>query len=197
MTGGIQKSAVRDTGSRYPVYGSCSSSRFHPTYDNGDVIMKTGNKLLALVFVAVTAIAAGLAWGADDPDPVTILMSKSQEFAQGKRAADAKDWNTAIKWFNAADQRMPNNADIHNALGYAYRNGGQLEPAFKHYQRALQINPRHLGVHEYIGEAYLLSKNLLKAEEHLAALNKFCPRSCEERDDLAKKVADYKQREGK
>lgn len=33
---------------------------------------------------------------------------------------------------------------------------GQLDLAFKHYQRALQLDPRHLGAHEYIGEAYLM-----------------------------------------
>jgi tetratricopeptide (TPR) repeat protein len=159
--------------------------------------MQIGNKLIALVFIAVTSLTFGITWAADDPDPVALLMSKSTDFAQGRRAADAKDWNTAIKWFNAADQRNPNNADIQNSLGFAYRNAGQLEPAFKHYQRALQINPRHLGAHEYIGEAYLISKNLAKAEEHLAALKRFCLSTCEEREDLAKKIAEYKQRGGK
>jgi len=88
---------------------------------------------------------------------------------------------------SAADQRNPNNADIHNSLGFAYRNAGQLEPAFKHYQRALQIDPRLLGAHEYIGEAYLMAKNLAKAEEHLAALKRYCRGMCEECEDLAKK----------
>lgn len=151
----------------------------------------------ALLLTGALAVVSPLTQGADDPDPVTLLMSKSPDFAQGKRAADARDWPTAIKWFGVADQRNPNNADIHNSLGFAYRNAGQLEPAFKHYQRALQINPRHLGAHEYIGEAYLMANNLAKAEEHLGALKRFCLATCEEREDLAKKIAEYKKRGGK
>lgn len=156
--------------------------------------MKKGNTLAAMTLAAAQCISiTGLARAADDPDQVQVLMGRSQEFAQGKKAADAKDWNTAIKWFVAADKRIPNNAEIHNLLGFSYRNAGQLDPAFKHYQIALKIDPRHLGVHEYIGEAYLLSKNLSKAEEHLAALKRYCSAVCEERDDLAKKIAEYKK----
>jgi Flp pilus assembly protein TadD len=158
--------------------------------------MRTSN-MLATMTLAVATLGPGPAGAADDPDQVQILMSRSPEFAQGKKAADAKDWNTAIKWFVAADQRVPNNAEIHNLLGFSYRNAGQLEPAFKHYERALKLDPRHLGVHEYIGEAYLLAKNLPKAEEHLAALKRLCRAICEERDDLAKKIAEYKKGGGK
>jgi tetratricopeptide (TPR) repeat protein len=159
--------------------------------------MKTIRKLLILLLTGALATGSLLTSAADDPDPVALLMSKSPDFAQGRRAADAKDWPAAIKFYIVADQRNPNNADIHNALGFAYRNAGQLEPAFKHYQRALQINPRHLGAHEYIGEAYLLAKNLAKAEEHLAALRRFCLATCEEREDLIKSIAAYKKGGGK
>ncbi len=159
--------------------------------------MQMLKKMVTLAFIALASTVFMPTWAADDPDPVALLMAKSPDYAQGRRAADAKDWATAIKWYNAADQRIPNNADIHNSLGFAYRNAGQLEPAFKHYQRALQIDPRHLGAHEYIGEAYLMAKNLPKAEEHLAALKRHCRGVCEEREDLAKKIAEYKQRGGK
>ena len=154
-------------------------------------------KLMVLLLIAGLAMAAVATRAADDPDPVALLMSKSPDFAQGRRAADAKDWASAIKFYTVADQRNPNNADIHNSLGFAYRNAGQLEPAFKHYQRALQLNPRHLGAHEYIGEAYLLTKNLAKAEEHLAGLRRFCLATCEEREDLIKSIAAYKKSGGK
>ena len=48
-----------------------------------------------------------------------------------------------------------------------------------------------------LGVGYLLAKNLPKAEEHLAALKRFCRATCEERDDLAKKIAEYKKTGGK
>jgi len=159
-------------------------------------IMRTSKTWAALALAAAVSIGASPAWTADDPDEVSILMGRSPEFVQGKRAADAKDWNTAVKWLHAANQRIPNNAEIHNLLGYAYRNAGQLDPAFNHYNIALKIDPRHLGAHEYIGEAYLLAKNPAKAEEHLAALKRHCRATCGERDDLARKIAEYKKRGG-
>lgn len=159
--------------------------------------MRTNNRLAVMTLAAAAFASAGFTQAADDPDQVQVLMSRSPEFAQGKRAADAKDWNTAVKWLHAANQRVPNNAEIHNLLGYAYRNAGQLDPAFNHYQIALKLDPRHLGAHEYIGEAYLLAKNLGKAEEHLALLKRHCRASCAELDELAKKIAEYKKGGGK
>ena len=56
----------------------------------------------------------------------------------------------------------------------------------------LEIDPKHRGAHEYIGEAYLMVKNLARAEEHLAALDRICLLPCEEYTDLKAKVAAYK-----
>src|SRR6185295_3545838 len=125
----------------------------------------------------------------DDPTPVM-----SPDHRAGKQAIDAKDWNAAIAALSTAEKREPNNADVHNHLGYAYRNSGNLDLAFKHYSRALQLNPRHLGALEYSGEAYLMQNNLAKAEESLASLNRFCSRMCEERDALEKQIGEYKRR---
>jgi DNA-binding SARP family transcriptional activator len=69
-----------------------------------------------------------------------------------------------------------------------------LDPAFKHYQRALQLDPRHRGAHEYIGEAYLMVNDPAKAEEHLAALEKICLLPCEELDDLKRKIEEYRKK---
>ncbi len=150
-------------------------------------------KLALLLVVGGLAFPAGPAMAVDsDPSPPV-----SPDHEAGKRAIEARNWTAAISSLSAAEQRDPRNADVHNLLGYAYRNAGQLEPAFKHYRRALQINPRHLGAHEYIGEAYLMAKNLAKAEEHLAALKNFCLRVCEERDDLEKAIAAYRSNGGK
>ena len=92
--------------------------------------------------------------------------------------------------------RDTRNADIQNYLGFAYRNAGNLDLAFRHYEKALQLSPRHRGAHEYVGEAYLMAGNLAKAEEHLAALRAICLIECEEYEDLKAKVAAYRQREG-
>jgi hypothetical protein len=64
-------------------------------------------------------------------------------------------------------------------------------PAMRHYQRALTLNPRHRSAHEHLGEAYLVQGALIKAEEHLAALERICLIPCEEYDDLKRAIAEY------
>jgi len=147
--------------------------------------MRTATMLLA----ALLASTAPPTIARDDP--VAIV---SAEHAAGKKAVAAKDWPGALKALKAAEQKEPDNADVHNLLGFSYRNSGQLDLAFKHYDRALKIDPRHLGAHEYVGEAYLMTNNVAKAEGHLAALKRHCSRVCEERDDLEKAIAAYRKR---
>jgi len=36
-----------------------------------------------------------------------------------------------------------------------------------------------------------------KAKEHLALLEKYCPASCEERDDLRKAIGEYERKAGR
>ena len=151
------------------------------------------------VRVSVALLGLGLALlpapAAADPSGEAPAGARlDPDYAAGKAAIEAKDWNAAIKALSSAALRDTRNADIQNYLGYAYRKRGQLDLAFKHYERALQVNPRHRGAHEYMGEAYLLVDNLTKAEEHLAALEKICLIPCEEYDDLKKEIAEYRRR---
>jgi Flp pilus assembly protein TadD len=149
-----------------------------------------------------TLVAVGLMLvpgiGIADPtedDPAAAKLDP--DYAAGKQAIEAKNWSAAIKPLSSAALRDTRNADIQNYLGYAYRHTGQLDLAFKHYGRALQLNPRHRGAHEYIGEAYLMVNNLAKAEEHLIALQKICLIPCEEYEDLKKTIAEYRKRADK
>lgn len=118
-------------------------------------------------------------------------------FTQAEMAIGEKDWDKAIELLNTTLAHNMNNADAHNMLGYAERQRGNLDAAFKHYERALALDPDHRGAHEYVGEAYLLAGNLAKAEVHLARLDKLCFFSCEEYRDLKKAIAKYKQSRGK
>ena len=154
------------------------------------------------VKISVGLLGFGLALlpGATLADPTDEAPREGQldpEYAAGKAAIAAKDWNGAIRSLSSAALRDTRNADIQNYLGYAYRQSGQLQPAFTHYQKALQLNPRHRGAHEYIGEAYLMTNNPAKAEEHLAALQRICLIPCEEYADLKKAIADYRARAAK
>jgi tetratricopeptide (TPR) repeat protein len=155
-------------------------------------------QVTAVALLAVAWLALWPGTGTSDPaDDDASTVKLDPDYAAGKHAIDAKDWSAAIKSLTSAALRDTRNADIQNYLGYAYRNSGQLDLDFRHYQRALQLNPRHRGAHEYVGEAYLMVHNLAKAEEHLAALQKICLIPCEEYADLKKKIAEYRSKTSK
>jgi Flp pilus assembly protein TadD len=116
------------------------------------------------------------------------------DYTAGKRATEKRDWKEAVARFGKALLRDPDNADLHNHLGYAHRNLKQFDLAFTHYERALAISPRHRGAHEYIGEAYLMTGNLPGAEKHLAALRDICLLQCEELKDLERAIAEYREK---
>jgi Flp pilus assembly protein TadD len=148
--------------------------------------------------MSATGLIGGLLLLAPTMSPAVDLEEEpavarsDPDFVVGKQAIVAQDWATAIKAFSSAALRDTRNADIQNYLGFAYRQAGQMENAFQHYERALALNPRHRGAHEYVGEAYLLVGDLGKAEEHLAALERICLLPCEELEDLKEDVAKYK-----
>src|SRR4051812_39361538 len=146
--------------------------------------------VFTLVLVAGT-FHSSLAPAHDDPP----LSPTDPDYAQAQKAINAKDWDTAVKFLTQAVSRDDKNPDLYNSLGYAERNRGNMESAFSYYEKALILNPKHLGAREYMGEAYLLTGNLAKAEEQLAALNKLCFFSCLEYRELKEKVAEYKQKQ--
>jgi len=115
------------------------------------------------------------------------------EFAAGKKALLAEDWEGAIAVLTSAALRDPRNADIENYIGYAYRRLRQLGPAIGHYQQALLINPRHRSAHEHLGEANLVLGEPAAAEQHLAHLDDICLIGCDEYDDLKRAIGGYKK----
>lgn len=118
--------------------------------------------------------------------PTTVT---SVDFDIALDAVRAKDWGTAVQHLTYVVRDEPANADAQNLLGFAYRNQKKFDLAFRHYREALRLDPKHKGAHEYIGEAYLLTGDKGKAQEHLAALERICGKSCEEYQDLARAIA--------
>jgi Flp pilus assembly protein TadD len=142
---------------------------------------------LALCLCAVTPTSH-----ADPSEDATDAAARDPDYAAGKAAVEKKNWTEAVKRFHQAALRAPDSADLHNYLGFSYRNLKQMDLAFKHYKRAIELDPRHRGAHEYIGEAYLLVNDLPSAEKHLARLRSICLLQCEELADLEKAVAAYR-----
>ncbi len=143
----------------------------------------------------VLAFASAASQAADTP--TVAQPTTGQRLEQARQAIGEKQWSKALAQLQRALRDEPRNADIHNLLGYSYRKQGtpDLPKAFEHYQTALRLDPRHKGAHEYIGEAYLMDRKPAEAEKHLASLAQICGNTtCEEYQDLAKAIADYKAR---
>jgi tetratricopeptide (TPR) repeat protein len=158
----------------------------------GQTWLRSRRRAARFAFAAAIAVAAALPCLADPGESDSKAAALDPDYAAGKQALERKDWREAARRFGQAALRDPNNADLQNYIGYSYRNLKQLDLAFKHYKRALELNPRHRGAHEYIGEAYLMVRDLANAREHLAALESICLLPCEELSDLKDKIAAYK-----
>ncbi len=141
--------------------------------------------------VAASALLAPLV-AAEPYESNPDAAARDPDYAAGKLAMSNKQWREAAERFAKAAAGDPDNPDLQNYLGYAYRNLRQFDTAFRHYKRAIEIDPRHRGAHEYLGETYLLIDDLPNAEKHLAALREICLLSCEELQDLGRAIAQYR-----
>jgi len=133
------------------------------------------------ICTTMSAMGSEADWAELDPD-----------FAAGKKALVAEDWNGAIAALKLAALRDPRNADIQNYIGYAFRRLRQLGPAMQHYQQALVLNRRHRSAYEHIGELYLVLGEPAKAEQQLAMLEEICLIPCVETDDLKRAITTYR-----
>lgn len=134
----------------------------------------------------VLALAFGSSQAADTaPARPDTLSSARTLIAQ-------KKWGAAVDDLKKVNDT--GSADWNNLMGYSLRKG--LPPDYagaeKFYNDALRIDPKHRGALEYSGELYLITGDLPKAEQRLAALDRACTLPCEEYTDLKKSVARYK-----
>lgn len=151
----------------------------------------------AAAFAVALALAGACAPAAADPsDEYSEKIAQDDDYKAGKAAIDARNWEEATKRLSRVAVRHPDNADVHNYLGFAYRHLRQMDRAFTHYKRALALEPRHRGAHEYIGEAYLQVGDVDGAQRHLEALRAICLLPCEELADLDKAVLQHRQSAG-
>lgn len=154
-----------------------------------------------MVTVCTIVLGLGLMQGgllADDRPAVDISKPVSPSLGAGRKAVEAKDFKSALGHLLKAAKETPDDADVHNLLGYSYRKLGRLDRAMEHYRLALKLDPNHRGAHEYIGELYLELGQLDNAERQLQALYKACPwfGRCEEYEDLKEAIAKFKAKRG-
>lgn len=147
-------------------------------------------RILTAALAALLA-AAPLAQAAPSDEEMRAIGAARTEYDRARRAIDRKDWKEAIASLERAARHDPRDAELQNLLGFSHRSSGNMDAAFSHYARALELNPRHRGAHEYIGRAYLMTDRPEKAVEHLEILEKQCPELCKERDLLRKAIDEY------
>ncbi len=138
----------------------------------------------------VFALAALPGHAADTPSPAPAAAA--DKLAAARTQIAAKNWPAAIDELKKANDT--GSADWNNLMGYSLRKAKTPDyaAAEKYYNEALRIDPLHRGALEYSGELQLITGNLPKAEERLAALEKACKAACEEYTDLKNSVARFK-----
>jgi Flp pilus assembly protein TadD len=151
----------------------------------------------SIAFAAAALLAVALAGpvqaaGSTDNTSNYDSADTSETYQAGMDAANAGNWDLAITKFTVATTEAPDDAEAFNMLAYSYRNKGDYDQAFHYYEKALALDPDNANAHEYVGEAYLAVGDLVKAEEHLAALDDICWLGCEQYDDLAEAIETYK-----
>jgi tetratricopeptide (TPR) repeat protein len=146
--------------------------------------------LLLAVALGVLAVP-GDARAEASEDTKSAIAAARVDYERGRKAIDRLDWKEAISALESAARHDPADAEVQNLLGFAHRNAGNMEAAFRHYDRALVLNPWHRGAHEYIGRAYLMADKPDKAIEHLKQLDRLCGSGCRERDLLRRAIDEY------
>ena len=133
------------------------------------------------------ALATAPLWAAD-PDP----PAKADKLDSARALIAQKNWPGAIAELKKINDA--GSADWNNLMGFSMRKGAapDFASAEKYYDEALRIDPKHRGTLEYSGELYLMTGDLPKAEQRLAALNKACTLPCDEYTGLKNAVARFK-----
>jgi tetratricopeptide (TPR) repeat protein len=113
------------------------------------------------------------------------------DYALALRLIHQGKYADAIPYLDHALLDRPHSADILTNLGYTHLMIDDPSGSLAYYQKALAIDPDHKRAHEHLGELYLAMHDTASAEAQLAELTRLCPSDCDEKDALAKAIADY------
>ena len=160
------------------------------------------NLLLLFIFYFTLIISShGAGSGNGDSDKVSIkypnykkgvsLIKKGKKLEKKGKTEKAKQrFNKALKYLIIANDKNPDQPDILNYLGFAFRKTGDFIMAEVYYSQGLAIDPNHIGINEYLGELYIETNRIDLAKERLSVL-KNC--NCEEYKELKEIIEGKKQ----
>ena len=100
--------------------------------------------LLSVLLIGFFSISTTFAAGSSSSDEKN-KNAHSKEYYKAVKLIKLENYDNAINILQALIKDNPNDADIHNYLGFSFRKMGQLEKSSYHYEKALKINPKHLG----------------------------------------------------
>jgi tetratricopeptide (TPR) repeat protein len=103
-----------------------------------------------------------------------LVPSSDPDYAAGKTAFLAENWQVAIANLTVVVLRRPWHDNAHNMLGYSWRKLGNYDLSPEHYQTAPALNPRHKDALAYLGEAYLDLGRVEEANATFQRLAKVC-----------------------
>ena len=147
--------------------------------------------LIAISFVLLSFNAYGAGSSSSDSsntvkktnyEKAVSYVNKAKEFEEdGKQKKAEKQYKKAQKLLIKSNNKIPNNADTLNYLGFATRKLGDYNLGEEYYLQGLAIEPKHNGINEYLGELYVVTNRMDLAKERLNVL-KDC--NCEEFQEL-------------
>jgi len=144
--------------------------------------------LFLLIFMILFLLTPAYSAGSDSSDDKPAKPAHSKEYYKAVKLIKAGSFDEALVILETIIQKKPDDADIHNYMGFSFRKKGMLEKSAYHYEQALEINPKHLGALEYQGELYIALGEVEKAKANLTKIDDICWTECSELRELKKAI---------
>ena len=144
--------------------------------------------LFLLIFMILFLLTPAYSAGSDSSDDKPAKPAHSKEYYKAVKLIKAGSFDEALVILETIIQKKPDDADIHNYMGFSFRKKGMLEKSAYHYEQALEINPKHLGALEYQGELYIALGEIEKAKANLTKIDDICWTECSELRELKKAI---------
>ncbi len=131
-------------------------------------------------FIILCFLTPAYSAGTSSSDDKSAQSAHSKEYYTAVKLIKGGNFDDALVILETMVQNEPNDADIHNYIGFSFRKKGMLEKSAYHYEKALDINPKHLGALEYQGELFIALGDLDRAKVNLNKIDDICWTQCNE-----------------
>ncbi|MEM6623653.1 MAG: tetratricopeptide repeat protein [Pseudomonadota bacterium] len=155
---------------------------------NGNARTKT-MKYVMILLLALAVPCAAKAFPSADQWSMNFNPELQARLKTARDLMEAEKFAEAIPVLTDLAKETPEEADVFNWLGFAYRNTGDLERSAAAYDKALTLEPNHLQALEYQGKLFLALHDLERAEANLRRIETLCSWPCEEGKNLSEAIA--------